>query len=57
MWIIKVTHENDFQKDQHHSVEHHLTDLSIDLASHDLLAEIFKSCVLDVKRGIEDIEA
>lgn len=57
MWIIKLTHQSDFQKDQHHSVEHHLTDLTVDLASHDLLAEIFKSCVLDVKRGIEDIEA
>lgn len=56
MWTIKLTYHNDLQKDQHHSVEHQLTDFTIDRASHDLLAEIFKSCVLDVKRGIEDIE-
>jgi hypothetical protein len=57
MWTIKVTYHSDFQKDQHHSVEHQLTDLTINNASPQLLAEIFKSCVLDVKRGIEDIEA
>ena len=56
MWTIKLIYHSDFQKGQQHSVEHQLTDRTVDHASPQLLAEIFKSCVLDVKRGIEDIE-
>lgn len=57
MWIIKVTYENDYQEDQSYSMEHRLTDLSVDRAKVDLFAEIVKDCVKEIKRSLEDIEA
>lgn len=57
MWTIKVTHENDFAKDQSYSMEHRLTDLSVDRAKVDLFAEIVRDCVREIKQSMEDIEA
>lgn len=56
MWIIKVTHESDFHKNQSCSIEHRLTDLHVDGSNADVLAETLKQCVRQVQISMEDPE-
>jgi hypothetical protein len=56
MWIIKVTHESDFHKNQSCSIEHRLTDLHVDHSNLDVLTETLKQCVRQVQISMEDPE-
>jgi hypothetical protein len=57
MWIIEITHIDDYRENQTHSMKQMITDQEMNSGREDLFLYRVQQCIDQVKKSMEDIES